>query len=63
MNDQILDNTKTKCLDCHGEITVEKDTQVGEVITCPECSTDLEVVEVNPIKLTLAPVAQEDWGQ
>jgi len=57
------DNAKTKCLDCHADIRIEEDTQVGEVLTCPECSTDFEVTGVNPMKLTPAPVAQEDWGQ
>ncbi len=58
-----MNDKKIKCLECHGEITVADDTQAGEVITCPECSTDLEVLSVNPIKLAPAPVAQEDWGQ
>lgn len=53
----------TKCLECQGDITVENDVQAGEVLTCPECSTDFEVVGTNPVKLAPAPVAQEDWGQ
>lgn len=52
-----------KCLECQAQITLEADVQAGEVITCPECSTDLEVIQVKPLKLGLAPEVQEDWGQ
>jgi len=53
----------TKCLECQAEIKLGDDLQKGEVITCPECSTDLEIISVKPIKVKLAPVVQEDWGQ
>lgn len=52
-----------KCLECQAQINLDTTTQVGEVITCPECSTDLEVIQVKPLKLGLAPEVQEDWGQ
>jgi alpha-aminoadipate carrier protein LysW len=54
---------ETKCLECQAQISLDTTTQVGEVITCPECSTDLEVIQVKPLKLSLAPEVQEDWGQ
>lgn len=54
---------EVKCLECQAQITLETDLQVGEVITCPECSTDLEVKQVNQLKLSIAPKVQEDWGQ
>jgi lysine biosynthesis protein LysW len=52
-----------KCLECMAEVKVGADAQKGEVISCPECSTDLEIVSVRPLKLALAPEVQEDWGQ
>jgi alpha-aminoadipate carrier protein LysW len=55
--------SSNKCLECMAEIKIGDDTQKGEVITCSECSTDLEVVQVKPLKLALAPEVQEDWGQ
>ena len=30
----------------------------GEVVSCPECGTDFEIVTVNPIELK--PVAEEE---
>jgi len=54
---------ETKCLECQAQISLDVTTQAGEVITCPECSTDLEVIQVKPLKLILAPEVQEDWGQ
>lgn len=54
---------KTKCLECMAELELAGDLQKGEVTTCPECSTDLEILQIKPIKLALAPEVQEDWGQ
>ena len=54
---------KILCVDCHAEINVEQNAQKGEVITCPECSADLEILQLNPVKLGAAPEVQEDWGQ
>ncbi|MBV7328111.1 lysine biosynthesis protein LysW [Chloroflexi bacterium TSY] len=34
-----------------------------EVTQCPECGIDLEVVEIHPLKLDLAPEEEEDWGE
>lgn len=51
------------CLQCQGTVSVASDVRTGEVVTCPDCSTDLEVVETSPLKLELAPEAQEDWGE
>lgn len=52
-----------KCLECMAEIKIEEDIKKGEVVTCSECNTDLEVIQVTPLKLKLAPQVQEDWGQ
>lgn len=56
-------NKITKCLECHADITLDQDIQAGEVVACPECSTDFEIIEANPVKIEKAPEAQEDWGQ
>jgi alpha-aminoadipate/glutamate carrier protein LysW len=34
-----------------------------ELVKCPECSADLEVIKLEPITLELAPTEQEDWGE
>ena len=35
----------------------------GEIVVCPDCGVDLEVVSVDPIELELAPQEAEDWGE
>ena len=35
----------------------------GEIIQCPECGVELEVVNEDPLELALAPEEEEDWGE
>jgi alpha-aminoadipate carrier protein LysW len=35
----------------------------GEVLTCPGCDAELEVVGLNPLRLAEAPEVEEDWGE
>jgi alpha-aminoadipate carrier protein LysW len=35
----------------------------GELLICPDCGTDLEVVSLTPPRLQRAPAEQEDWGE
>jgi alpha-aminoadipate carrier protein LysW len=36
----------------------------GEIVVCPDCGVELEVLEVQPdIALALAPQEAEDWGE
>lgn len=36
---------------------------IGEIISCPDCAVELEVVSVSPPSLAVAPEVQEDWGE
>jgi len=51
-----------ECLECGFELTLE-DIEEGELIVCPECGTEMEVVSIDPISLEPAPVEEEDWGE
>lgn len=51
------------CPECAAEITLGTDTVVGEILVCPDCGADLEVVSLDPPDLELAPMEQEDWGE
>jgi len=42
---------------------LEEDTEVGEIIVCPDCGVDLEVVSLVPPVVELAPMEEEDWGE
>jgi alpha-aminoadipate carrier protein LysW len=47
------------CPECDAEIPEEFE-DVGEIITCPECGVDLEVISLDPVEFDLAPVDDED---
>jgi alpha-aminoadipate/glutamate carrier protein LysW len=51
------------CTECEAEITLEPSTEVGEIIQCPDCGMDLEVISVAPPELAPAPEEEEDWGE
>jgi len=44
-----------QCPECEALMDLEPDeVDEGEIISCPECGVDLEVVNTNPIELDLA---------
>jgi alpha-aminoadipate carrier protein LysW len=52
-----------ECPECAARIPL-KDAVQGEILPCPECGADLEVVSLTPTPtLTLAPQEEEDWGE
>ena len=51
------------CLECEAIITLEEDTEENEIVVCPDCGIDLEVVSLSPPILELAPMEEEDWGE
>ncbi len=53
----------SECVVCGGEVTPGDGTVQGELVECPDCGTELEVVSVDPVKLEEAPTEQEDWGE
>ncbi len=52
-----------ECPECAGAIALHSNTLKGEIVACPDCGAELEVVGVNPIALDLAPQEEEDWGE
>jgi alpha-aminoadipate carrier protein LysW len=56
-------STTASCPECAAEITLSADTVVGEILVCPDCGADLEVISLEPPTLELAPMEQEDWGE
>jgi alpha-aminoadipate carrier protein LysW len=51
------------CPECAAEITLDADAEVGEIIVCPECGVDLEITNLEPATVDLAPMEEEDWGE
>lgn len=52
-----------ECPECAGGVPLENVIQ-GEILPCPDCGADLEVVALTPTPtLALAPQEEEDWGE
>ena len=51
------------CPECEAPISLGADVVEGEIIVCPDCAVELEVISVNPVELALAPEVGEDWGE
>ncbi len=53
------------CEVCDAELELKDDVMVGEVITCPDCGTEYEVVRITEkgVVLKEAEKIEEDWGE
>jgi len=54
---------ETACPECDAAITAAEAPFVHEILPCPDCGLELEVVSVEPIELLPAPEVEEDWGE
>ncbi|HVA90596.1 MAG TPA: lysine biosynthesis protein LysW [Chloroflexota bacterium] len=52
----------TDCPECAAAITLNGPVK-GEILRCLDCGADLEVTNLDPITLALAPMEEEDWGE
>jgi alpha-aminoadipate carrier protein LysW len=43
----------TACPECSEDVYVDADSEQGDVISCDECGTDLEIVGLDPIELDI----------
>ena len=49
------------CPECEGDLDIEEDeVDEGEIVSCPECGTDFEVVGVEPLELARVEEEEED---
>lgn len=51
------------CIDCQQPIHLESQPVEGEIIHCPSCGTELEVINLEPTELDwvyLAPVVNQE---
>jgi len=51
------------CPECAAEFDLEPGTEVNEIVVCPDCGVELEVVSLDPPAVELAPMEEEDWGE
>lgn len=53
----------TTCPECAAEVELEANVEANEIVVCPDCGVDLEVISLKPIVVELAPMEEEDWGE
>ena len=52
-----------ECPECAADVDLLDDVMEGEIVQCGECGLELEVVNLAPPTLALAPEEEEDWGE
>ena len=53
----------TICPECDEEVYVDAESEQGDVVSCDECGTDLEIVGLDPIELDIYEgSSKEDLG-
>lgn len=43
----------TACPECEEKVFVDAEAEQGDIVTCEECGSDLEVVGLDPVELDL----------
>jgi alpha-aminoadipate carrier protein LysW len=51
------------CPECEGSVKAGPEVRQNEIVECPDCRSELEVVGLDPLTLALAPEVEEDWGE
>ncbi|HEX8747592.1 MAG TPA: hypothetical protein VF717_10355 [Pyrinomonadaceae bacterium] len=41
------------CPDCDADVHVDTDADKGDILSCEECGTDLELVGLDPVELDI----------
>ena len=55
--------THPLCPACEAEVTLADDAMENELIACPDCGNELEILSLSPIEPDFAPEVEEDWGE
>ena len=58
-----MNTCERACPVCEGSVVVPKDAMLGEIVACDDCATELEVEVLEPVRLSIAPAVEEDWGE
>jgi alpha-aminoadipate/glutamate carrier protein LysW len=51
------------CPECEAEVNLAVNVEMNEIVVCPDCGVDLEVLSLQPLALEVAPMEEEDWGE
>ncbi len=55
--------SQLSCPECLAEIELDAGTEANEIIVCPDCGVELEVISLDPPVAEMAPMEAEDWGE
>jgi alpha-aminoadipate carrier protein LysW len=53
----------TSCPACEAQIALPANAMQNELLACPDCGSELEIISLNPLELDFAPEVEEDWGE
>lgn len=53
----------TNCPECNAALNIPQDAVQGEIIDCPECGIEVEIVNPSNGEVRVAEATQEDWGE
>ncbi len=56
-------HSMVECTECGSALTIGADVEKGEIVSCPDCGAELEVMGTDPVVVALAPMEEEDWGE
>ncbi|MDG7035538.1 MAG: lysine biosynthesis protein LysW [Nitrososphaerota archaeon] len=53
------------CQECGAEMDIPADSIPGEIISCPDCGVEYEIVSISADKVEVKPAEEvgEDWGE
>jgi len=54
--------TNFECPECGSPVSLQN-PDLGELVVCDSCGAELEVTNLEPATLSLAPQEAEDWGE
>jgi alpha-aminoadipate carrier protein LysW len=50
-----------KCPKCDADVDLDEDeVEEGEILSCPECDVELEVVQIHPVQLNVISEEEEE---
>jgi len=52
------------CPECDTDVPVAgAGLRLSELVECPSCRSELEIIALDPFAFALAPEPEEDWGE
>jgi alpha-aminoadipate carrier protein LysW len=52
-----------ECPECTEVVNLFTNNRIGEIVMCPGCQAELEIIGLDPPEFALAPEVEEDWGE